>query len=188
MGNVNLDFTNRLYPSLISEDGIVNKTFAENILATQNLIFLSPVNFVQSIERLEQLANNHAIHYPEVIPYFQLSEESFGDIGLNNITAQSIAKLTQQPLNSFIDSTKIDLSETPASLLSILFSQLVQNKLEMCVFYPEGNFTPSQTIQNLGSVNQSNSQKALSINPNVFDRQQYFIVNDLKDTPQDKAS
>ena len=34
MGNVNLDFTNKLYPSLISKDGTVKKTFAENILAT----------------------------------------------------------------------------------------------------------------------------------------------------------
>ena len=134
MGNINLDFTNRLYPSLISKDGAVNKTFAENILATQNLIFLSPINFVQSIERLEQLASNDAIKYSEIIPFFQFSEESFADIGLNQITAQSIDKLTQQPLNSFIDSTKIDLSETPSSLLSTLFSRLIQNKLEMRVF------------------------------------------------------
>ena len=169
MRNINLDFTNRLYPSLISKDGTVNKTFAENILATQNLIFLSPINFVQSIERLEQLANNHAIHYPEIILFFQLSEESFGNIGLNNITAESISKLTQQPLNSFIDSTKIDLSKTPSSLLSTLFSRLIQNRLEMCIFYPEGNFTPSQTIQNLATGNHSNSQNVVSINQNIFD-------------------
>ena len=185
MGNINLDFTNRLYPSLISKDGAVNKTFAENILATQNLIFLSPVNFVQSIERLEQLANNHAIEYPEAIPFFHLSEESFTDIGLNQITAQSISKLTQHPLNSFIDSTKIDLSETPSSLLSTLFSRLIQNKLEMRVFYPEGNFTPSQTIENLATINQSAAQKDTMINKNVFDRQQYFVINDFKDAPQE---
>ncbi len=185
MRNINLDFTNRLYPSLISKDGTVNKTFAENILATQNLIFLSPINFVQSIERLEQLANNHAIHYPEIILFFQLSEESFGNIGLNNITAESISKLTQQPLNSFIDSTKIDLSKTPSSLLSTLFSRLIQNRLEMYIFYPEGNFTPSQTIQNLATVNHSNSQNFVSINQNVFDTKQYFVVNDFTDAPQE---
>ena len=185
MGNINLELTNKLYPSLISEDGAVNKTFAQNILATQNLIFLSPVNFVQSIERLEQLANNDVIKYPEIIPFFQLSEEGFADIGLNQITAQSIDKLTRQPLNSFIDSTKIDLSETPSSLLSTLFSRLIQNKLEMRVFYPEGNFTASQTVQNLAIVNQSNTQKAVLINQNIFESQQYFVVNDFKDRPQE---
>ncbi len=185
MGNINLDFTNRLYPSLISEDGTVNKTFAENILATQNLIFLSPINFAQSIERLEKLAKNDAIQYSEIIPFFQISEESFADIGLNHITAQSISKLTQQPLNSFIDSTKIDLSKTPSSLLSTLFSRLIQNRLEMYIFYPEGSFTPAQTIQNLANVNQSNSQKVPPINRTIFDGKQYFIVNDFKDSPQE---
>ena len=74
MGNINSDFTNKLYPSLISEDGVVNKTFAENILATSKIIFLSPINFAQSIERLEKLTKNDAIEYPEIIHIFRYQE------------------------------------------------------------------------------------------------------------------